>query len=312
MEDCFSGYHPLVNFLFFAWVIIASAFFVHPVLLGISLVSAFIYQWILQGFKKTFKSFMFISLPMLLLVFIINPMFSHYGVTVLFYLQNGNPVTLESIVYGLALGLMLCQMLIWFRCFNHVMTSEKFVYLFGKLVPALSLILSMCLRFVPKLSNQARKISQGQKCIGRDITNGGLVQKVKHGITILSILITWSLETALITADSMKSRGYGTGFRSAYSLYRFEKRDGILLGIMGVLLAVLLTGAGLGYTYANYNPKIVVEGLPLTGGSLLVYVAYVLFCLLPVLVDGLDALRWKRLRSTVKTSGKGAYRLWDC
>lgn len=310
-EDCFSSYHPLVNFIFFACVIVASAFYVHPVFLGICLVTAFVYEWILHGLKKTIKSFMLISVPMLLLVLVINPMFSHYGVTVLFYLENGNPITLESIVYGLALGVMLCQMLIWFRCFHQVMTSDKFVYLFGKLLPALSLILSMCLRFVPKLSKHAVKISQGQKCIGRDVSNGNFFKKIKNGITMLSILITWSLETALITADSMKSRGYGTGFRSAYSLYKFEKRDGLLLVIMGGLLAVFLFGSARGYTYANYNPKIVIEGIPLTVGSFFSYLAYGIFCLLPVLVDGLDALRWKKLRSTVVKSGKGAYRLWD-
>ena len=52
MRDTFADYHPLVNFLFFACVIVASAFYVHPVFLGISLVTAFIYQWILQGFKS--------------------------------------------------------------------------------------------------------------------------------------------------------------------------------------------------------------------------------------------------------------------
>ena len=310
-EDCFSSFHPLVNFAFFACVIIASAFYIHPVFLGISLVCAFIYQWVLQGFRKTIKSFMLISVPMFLLVLLINPLFSHYGVTILTYLPNGNPVTLESFVYGLALGVMLCQMLIWFRCFHHVMTSEKFVYLFGKLVPALSLILSMCLRFVPKLGKHATKISQGQKCIGRDISNGSLAKKIKNGVTMLSILITWSLETALITADSMKSRGYGTGLRSAYSLYRFEKRDGWMLVVLAGLMAVFLRGSILGVTYANYNPKIVVEGLPLTLESGISYLAYAVFCLLPVIIDGLDALRWKKLRSTVVKSGKGAYRLWD-
>ena len=312
MEDHFSGYHPLVNFLFFIVVIVASAFYIHPVFLGISLVAAFAYQWVLQGFKKTIKSFLLISVPMMVIIMLINPMFSHYGVTILFYLKNGNPVTLEAIAYGIALGVMLCQMLIWFRCFHHVMTSDKVVFLFGKLLPALSLVLSMCLRFVPRLGRQAGKISQGQKCIGRDISNGSLAKKVKNGITMLSILITWSLETALITADSMKSRGYGTGRRTAYSLYRWEKRDSLMVVCMGILAGIFFYGSVKGYTYANYNPKIVIEGLPLTAGSVVAYVAYGAFCLMPVIVDGLDALRWKKLRSTVTKSEKGVYRLWDC
>jgi energy-coupling factor transport system permease protein len=45
---------------------------------------------------------------------------------------------------------MLAAVISWFSCYNAVMTSDKFVYLFGRVIPALSLILSMTLRFVPK------------------------------------------------------------------------------------------------------------------------------------------------------------------
>jgi hypothetical protein len=50
---------------------------------------------------------------------------------------------MESIVYGLAAAFMFVTVIIWFSCFNAVMTSDKFIYLFGKVIPALSLILAM-------------------------------------------------------------------------------------------------------------------------------------------------------------------------
>ncbi len=49
----------------------------------------------------------------------------------------------------------------WFSCYNKVMTSDKFIYLFGRLIPALSLILSMALRFVPGLTGQLKVIRNG-------------------------------------------------------------------------------------------------------------------------------------------------------
>ena len=70
-------------------------------------------------------------LPLLLLTALINPAFNHEGQTILTYLSNGNPITLESIVYGVAAAAMLVAVICWFSCYNSVMTSDKFVYLFG-------------------------------------------------------------------------------------------------------------------------------------------------------------------------------------
>ena len=89
------------------------------------------------------------------------------------------------------------------------MTSDKFVYLFGRVIPALSLVLSMTLRFVPKFKAQVKIVSSAQRCVGRDVSNGGVLQRARNGLTILSILVTWALENAIETADSMRSRGYG-------------------------------------------------------------------------------------------------------
>ena len=160
----------------------------------------------------------------------------HEGETILTYLPSGNPLTLESIVYGFAAAAMLAGVICWFSCYNAVMTSDKFVYLFGRVIPALSLVLSMTLRFVPKFKAQIRTVSGAQRCVGRDVSDGGILQRARHGMTILSILVTWSMENAIETADSMRSRGYGLPGRTAFSIYRFERRD------RRMLLALLACG----------------------------------------------------------------------
>jgi energy-coupling factor transport system permease protein len=124
-------------------------FFLHPILLGIGIISAFTYSVILKG-KKAVKFNLLYMLPMLLLMAALNPAFNHQGVTILFYLKNGNPITLESILYGAAAACMFIAVILWFSCYNSVMTSDKFIYLFGRIIPSLSLILSMVLRFVPR------------------------------------------------------------------------------------------------------------------------------------------------------------------
>lgn len=313
MKDTFADYHPLINFIFFFVVIGISMFVTHPVFMGISFLAAFLYAMRLQGWKKTLKLNLFLMIPTMLIVTVINPMFNHYGVTILFYLDNGNPVTLESMVYGLVMAGMLAEVILWFACYNCVMTSDKFIYLFGRLIPGLSLVLSMCLRFVPKFIEHTKVISDGQKGIGRDLGCGSLFKRAKHGVTILSIMVTWSLENAIDTADSMKARGYGLKGRSAFAIFRFDGRDWKMLFGMGGLLSILVTGIFRGCGFARYNPRIVVSGLPLNLESAAVYLAYAMFCMLPVFLDMIETMRWKRLRERMEKEEKaGGYRLWDC
>ena len=297
--------------LFFAGVIGITMFVTHPFILGISLASGIAYSALLRGIRKTIRNNLIFTLPVMIIAAAINPMFNHYGVTILGYLSNGNPFTLESCVYGLIMALMLAGVITWFSCYTEVMTSDKFIYLFGRIIPALSLVLSMALRFVPRFSRQAGVIANGQKCVGRSTSNGSLIKRAKHGITIFSILVTWALENAIDTADSMKCRGYGEKGRTAFAIFTFDRRDGKCLAFMLAVLGLLIYGASQGYTFSRYNPRIVVEGWPLTPGSALVFGSFLAFSMLPVVLELADRRMWKKRRLTVERQETVGYRLWD-
>ena len=311
MKDTFSTYHPLLNLLYFCGTIGITIFVTHPVLLGISFITGICYSILLKGVGPTIKFNIIFALPMMVIIALINPMFNHQGVTIIGYLHNGNPFTLESCIYGLVMAIMMAGTLIWFSCYTEVMTSDKFIYLFGKIIPALSLVLSMCLRFVPKFTKQMRVIADSQKCVGRSVENGNLIQKAKHGITIFSILVTWALENAIETADSMKCRGYGEKGRTAFSIYHFDKRDMVLLCVMIGAFGLTLYGVSQGFAYASYDPKIAVKGVPLTAGSAAVFISYAIFCLLPTILELCDRQIWKMRRSKIEKSTVGGYRLWE-
>lgn len=169
-DDAFSRCHPVVNFFYFVIVLGFTMFMQHPVFLLISFLGSTVYAVWLNGWKKVLKMNFLFTLPGLMIVALMNPLFNHYGVTTLLYVESsGNAVTLEALVYGIVLGCVLFIVIQWFSCYNRVMTSDKFIYLFGKAIPALSLILSMALRFVPRFSAQLTVIRNGQKCAGRDI-----------------------------------------------------------------------------------------------------------------------------------------------
>ena len=159
MTDAFSRCHPVLNFFYFAVVLGFTMFIQHPVYLAVSFVAATAYSMWLNGVKKVLKINFLLTLPSLLIVALLNPMFNHYGVTPLLYIESsGNWVTLEAMVYGIVLGCVLFIMILWFSCYNQIMTSDKFIYLFGRIIPAMSLMLSMALRFVPHFMAQLKVI----------------------------------------------------------------------------------------------------------------------------------------------------------
>lgn len=293
-KGAFSGLHPVNNFLYFTLVIIFAMLFMHPACLAIAFAGSFLFALMQKG-SKTVKFSLIGLLPMLIFMALLNPAFNHAGATILFYLKNGNPITLESIFYGIAAAVMFVNVILWFACYNAVMTSDKFIYLFGRVIPALSLIFSMVLRFVPLYKNQIKVISNAQKCVGRDISQGSLWARLKNGVTILSIMTTWSLENAIETADSMKSRGYGLPGRSSFSIYRFDSRDrAVFCIIAGLGIAVAALGV-LGFCNISYFPAIVIAQPSVW--QIIMVAAYLALCLLPGIIDVLEELKWKRIES---------------
>lgn len=292
-RDTFSSYHPVVNFLYFGLVLVFSISLMHPVCLAVSLGAAVRYSVYLRG-KRAVRFSLLYLLPMMLMAAVINPAFSHEGATILTYLPSGNPLTLESITYGIAAAVMLGAVVLWFTCYSEVMTSDKFVYLFGRIIPALSLVLSMTLRFVPRFTAQIKAVSEAQRCVGRDVSEGSVLQRTRKGLTILSILLTWSLENAIETADSMKSRGYGLPGRTAFSIYRWDSRDKNALLWLLFCGGYIFSGRLAGGLYWRYYPTM--KGVALAPFPVSFILVYLALCLTPVILDIWEDRAWARIR----------------
>ena len=283
--DSFQGYHPLVNFLYFALVITFCMAVAHPIAQIISLFAAAAYAIECEGIKSLLF-FLKFCLPIVLLTVFINPAFNHAGTTRLLYLPTGNPLTLESILFGLSAGLMMAAVLLWFVNFNRVITSDKFVYLFGKILPILSLLLSMTLRFVPKFTARLKTVADAQRGIGRDAFGTGLLRNIRAATTVLSITVTWALEDAIQTADSMKSRGYGLKNRTAFSIYRFDERDKMMLLWLGFCGIYLMAGSMANAFAFRFFPSIRYVGI--TPLNLSFYIVYLLLLFTPTILNRME------------------------
>lgn len=295
MKDTFGTYHPIINFTFFCAVILCSMFFMHPILLCISVLSAFSYSIYLNG-RNALKFNIIFVVPVITVTSLVNPLFNHRGVTIMGYFRD-NPMTLESIYYGMASGLMLASIILWFSCYNAIMTSDKFIYLFGRIIPSLSLVFSMVLRFVPKFKSQIITISNAQKCIGCDVNNGTYIERARHGIKILSVMVTWALENAVETSDSMRSRGYGLKGRTSFSIFRFDTRDKGFVLITMSLIIIIIAGAAAGQTNIQYFPSIKITDI--TGFSVFIYFAYFLLCFTPIILNVAEEVKWHYFQSRI-------------
>ena len=285
-------YHPIVSFGYFVAVIAGTLLFINPFFAYASLCCAIICSALING-KKTILATLSFGVPMFIMVALANPLFNHHGATFLFYIED-NPVTLESFIYGLVSGGMMFAAVVWFTCYNTVVSSDKFLYIFGKILPAIALIVSMTLSLIPKLLSQVKVIADSQRTLGMDWKSGSAKQRVVSGARILSILVSWALEDAVTTADSMRARGYGQHRRSNFSIFRFVRRDGIMLSVIAVLFAAEI------YTYASgrgsmiFYPTTVWPEMNFV--NILLYGAFFALGILPSVIQLKEDRKWKQLK----------------
>lgn len=281
------GLHPVSAFAFFAVVFCLTLFTWHPVFTLLSFFSAALID-VRNRKKRAVKTIFGFLLPLVMFVTVFNVLFAHYGVTVLFTLKSGNNITLESLVCGMVYGLRTACLLLWLFCFNETVDEDKFIYLFSRFTPRLALVVSMVLRFIPLFSSRAAEIEKARRAIGVDTKIGSLVNRLRAAVHNASILISWSLERALDTANSMTARGYGLKKRKSCVQYPFRTFDIALLLLSA--LSLVLTVVFRESVYAEYNPVIYIETM--SARSIAVFAAFLILGVLPLVYDLTEEKRW--------------------
>lgn len=290
----FDRLHPITAFVYFMLLLLVAMLTMNPVIITICYLASIVFCGMLIGMRKLMSSLAY-NFPLMLMIALTNPMFVHKGETILFFL-NDNPVTKEAIIYGVFASMMIMSVFYLCRCYTEIMTSDKFIYLFGRVIPKLSLVLSMILAFIPKLKRKYREIDEAQKALGIYATQS-YVDKLRSKIRVLSILLTNSLESSVDTADSMRARGYGLKGRTSYAIYRFTASDfaylvfSIVLGVSIVVLIML--GASKFYYYPTVT---VIKGTPT---AYILYLSLVLLAGSSIFMEVKENILWRYLKSKI-------------
>lgn len=288
----FAGYHPWVNLIFYILVIGLTMFSLSTWFLAVTFTMSWLYSVLLKG-KDAIKINMFFTLWVLVIMALVNTFFVHDGVTPLFYI-NGNAITLEAFIYGLSAGIMLISVLIWFVSFNVIMSADKLIFIFGKATPVLGLTLSMIFRYIPLLQERFSEIHTGQACLGRN-EQKGMMSRFRNFAKESSILVSWSLESSIESADSMEARGYGLKGRTAFHLYKFTFRDKFLLIVFIFLGTIAATGRVMGGGSVLFYPEYKIEALGISG--MISLIAYISLLAIPIIIDFLSELKWRNTES---------------
>ena len=288
----FEACHPAVNFIFFAAAIYGAVSFKHPVFLAIAYACAFAYS--VKRCGRRAVVFNLGLLPLILAFALYYSSYHHFGVTVLRKNFIGNSITWESFVYGLVIGLRFVTLCMWLEAMFRVVSSDKVVYLFGKVSPLLSLFLTILLRLVPRIGQEARRINLAQKGIGRGSNQGNIFQRFINCLRIFSMLITWIISALALESDSMRSRGSLLRGRTAFSIYRFDNRDRAFVIALFSCITLTAMGVILGASKMWYNPRIIWR--PLNGIGVMTATGYLTLCFMPMGLELWTEYRFRKAR----------------
>ena len=294
----FDSYHPMINLIYFAGAIASAAVFNHPVFVAIAYVSAFTYSVKLKGIRGLVPDLCLI--PLIFGYTWLYSYYNHFGVTSLGENFIGNHITLEAVAYGLQTGVSAAAAIMLVLCLFEIFSADKVIYLSGRLSPKLSLFLSIILRCLPRLAKQAGRVDDAQAGIGKGRSQGPVWRRLRSCIRMVSVLVTWFMESIVESAQSMKSRGYSLKGRTAFSIYRFDNRDRSYVVFTFLCITLTLMAVMLDQTHIYYDPQLIMNRI--TPVSYVFYTAYACFMLSPMILQMYGERRFSRQRQSCSTN----------
>ena len=249
-NNFFKSRHPFVITAYYSLMLIMLMSTTNPLIISSCFLGALLFQMQQLHLKK--KGNLLYPIVFLLIITVTNPLFIHRGGTILFFFLN-RPITQEAFIYGFFMGVMISGVIYLFQNFQSEINLEQFYYLFGQRFPKSSLILTMAFRFIPMFQRYYQELNQVQKTVHRT-QKQTLRQRVSYGLDLFGNLFSWALENAMVTADSMKARGYGLGKRSSRLEYSWQKKDSVALGFLVLIGGLFIYCAMIGSYRFDYYP----------------------------------------------------------
>ena len=279
----FSKLHPVLHLFFYALSLIFVLIVSNPFFSAVSLICAFLYNAAICK-KKTAGNLKFV-LFILMFVSLFNMLFAHYGEDVLFEIKH-TQFTLEALFYGFNQGMIFASVMLWFSALSYNSDGDRVIYLFS-FAPKLSLMFSMILGFIPRFNKKLSEIRDAQAGLRGGEAPRDIKEKYKTALDNLSALISYSLESSIITADSMNARGYKQG-KISPKRYKLCSQDIILLFVVLIAFAFLFYFKYSGKITFIFDPEIYSKSF-----SAPALMAFIIVEIIPFIVEVWEVMLWK-------------------
>ena len=250
--------HPAVVVALFVTVIAVTMAFMQPALVALSFAGALITSLLYRGWRASVSTLVW-CLPIVALAALFNPLFANVGSTELASLGRF-VIHLESVAYGATMGLMLAAMLLWFANLSAAISFEEMLSLTGRRFATVSMTAAMAMRLIPNLTGRAKLIAATA-----DATTAAapcsVAERTQRRLRQVTVLMGWSMEDSLETADAMRARGWSadrrrTTFRR-YSPGRLDVVVGATLAVLAVVATLSAWRLGASYRfYPTLDPLI--------------------------------------------------------
>ena len=101
----------------------------------------------------------------------------------------------------------------------------------------LAMMITIALRFIPTLHEEAQKITRAQAARGADFSEGGPIRRARAMLPVLVPLTIGAFRSADELAEAMESRGYRGGEgRTRYRELHFRARDALALAAAALVV----------------------------------------------------------------------------
>jgi energy-coupling factor transport system permease protein len=250
----------LISMVFFQFSIWSTNLIFSGLMLILTLILCFIAKIKLSQILKTFLS-MWIMVLFLLIVYVFIPNSSY--VHVAFYIGN-YPIYWDSFYQCGYIVLRIMMMLTITMILTSTTKPLDLTYAFEWYMTPLKIIrfpaheiamtISIALRFIPTLLEEADRIMKAQSSRGVDFVSGGLIKKFNAIISLIVPLLISSFQRSDELANAMEAKGYDPrGKRTKYRKLKFTYRDIIAFVIILLLFSGLLTLLIYNYNVSEIN-----------------------------------------------------------
>lgn len=278
--------HPAIALAYCCIAMILVMGFIQPALSAIAFACTASFGLLVSG-MRSFARRLAWQLPIALGITLLNCLFVQRGATVLMRVGDFG-LRGESLLYGLSMGLALVAVMGMFALLGEIVEGDDAISMLGKRFPSTGLLASMSLRLIPRMRHDVEERRDAlAACTALSRSKGAL----RGASEEVSVMIANAMEDSLVTADSMRARGYGRGGRrSQYARRRFLAADGFALGcVLGFGALALVAGLSATAVFTFY-PRVA------NGANAWECMAYAAFFLLPHATYLLGRARWRHAK----------------